>query len=96
MKAFDLRNYLDSYNSWEKIFNKSHKTINIGNMTQKDVDTIAGRLDSEMSPENLHCDGEITPAQARTKARYFTAVWEELKQVCESKGYKIPQVWELN
>ena len=54
MKAFDLRNYLDTYNSWEKIFNPNHKTINIGNMTQKDVDRIASDLDSKMSPENLH------------------------------------------
>ena len=49
MKAFDLRNYLDTYNAWQKIFDKDHKTINIGNMTQKDVDTIAGRLDGDIA-----------------------------------------------
>ena len=70
MKAFDLRNYLDTYNSWQKIFDPNHKTINIGNMRQKDVDTIAGRLDGDMSPENLHCDGEISAAAARAKADY--------------------------
>lgn len=95
MKAFDLRNYLDTYNAWQKIFDKDHKTINIGNMTQKDVDTIAGRLDGDMSPENLHCDGEITYAQAQAKADYYMEVWEELKDVCRQKGYKIPKTYEL-
>lgn len=96
MKAFDLRNYLDSYNSWQKIFDKDHKTINIGNMTQKDVDTIAGRLDGDMSPENLHCDGEISPAAARAKADYYNDVWADLKAVCEHKGLKVPHTYEFN
>ena len=95
MKAFDLRNYLDTYNAWQKIFDKTHKTINIGNMDQKAVDIIAGRLDGDMSPENLHCDGEITYSQAKAKADYYEAVWEELKDVCRQKGFKIPKVWEL-
>ena len=95
MKAFDLRNYLDTYNSWEKIFNKDHRTINIGNMTQKDVDTIAAQLDSNMSPENLHCDGEISYAAARAKADYYKDVWAELQEVCTQKGLKIPQVYEF-
>lgn len=95
MKAFDLRNYLDTYNSWQKIFDKDHKTINIGNMTQKDVDMLAGRIDSEMSPENLSCDGELTGGQVRAKADYYMDVWAELKDVCRQKGFKIPKVWEL-
>jgi len=95
MKAFDLRNYLDTYNAWQKIFDPNHRTINIGNMTQKDVQTIASRLDSDMSPENLHCDGEISYAAARAKADYYTAVWEELKDVCIQKGFKVPHVYEL-
>jgi len=95
MKAFDLRNYLDTYNAWQKIFDPTHRTINIGNLTQQDVQTIASRLDSDMSPENLHCDGEITYAQAQAKADYYNAVWEELKDVCIQKGYKIPHTYEL-
>ena len=95
MKAFGLRNFLDQHNSWEKIFNPNHKTINIGNLTQKDVNNIAAKLDSNMSPENLHCDGEISYAQAQAKADYYNAVWEELQDVCRQKGFKIPQVYEF-
>ena len=96
MQAFDLRNYLDTYNSWQKIFHKDHKTINIGNMTKQDVALIASDLDSNMSPENLHCDGEISPAQARAKAKYYRSVWKELTAVCEAKGYKVPHTYEFS
>jgi hypothetical protein len=95
MQAFGLRNFLDTYNAWEKIFNPNHKTINIGNMDQKGVDRIAANLDSKMSPENLFCDGEISHSQARTKADYYNAVWEELKDVCIQKGLKVPHVYEF-
>jgi hypothetical protein len=30
------------------------------------------RIECALSPENLHCDGEITRAQARTKERALT------------------------
>ena len=96
MKAFDLRNYLDTYNAWEKIFNPNHSTINLGNITQQGVDRIASDLDSKMSPENLHCDGEITHAQAQAKADYYNDVWEELKDVCIQKGLKVPNTYEFN
>ena len=96
MKAFDLRNFLDTYNAWQKIFDPNHKTINIGNITQQGVDRIASDLDSKMSPENLHCDGEITYAQAQAKADYYNAVWEELKDVCIQKGLKVPHTYEFN
>ena len=96
MKAFDLRNYLDTYNGWQKIFNPNHRTINLGNMTQKDVELIASDLDSKMSPENLHCDGEITVSQARAKADYYNAVWAELKAVCANKSLKVPSTYEFN
>ena len=96
MKAFDLRNYLDTYNGWQKIFNPNHRTINLGNMTQKDVERIASDLDSKMSPENLHCDGEISVSQARAKADYYNAVWAELKAVCANKSLKVPSTYEFN
>lgn len=31
------------------------------------------RIECALSPENLHCDGEITRAQARTKERALMA-----------------------
>lgn len=39
---------------------------------------IAQTLDSELSPENLHCDGEISQAQAQRKYRTLSKVAEQL------------------
>ena len=91
MKAFDLRNYLDTYNAWQKIFDKTHKTINIGNMDQKAVDIIAGRLDGDMSPENLHCDGEISHAQAAAKARELNNIRAALEHYCLNNWLDTPE-----
>jgi len=90
-----LHQYVAQHNSWQKIFDKSHVDIDINNITQAQAHSLIMKLDGEMSPENLHCDGEITYAQAQAKADYYNAVWEELKDVCIQKGYKIPHTYEL-
>ena len=33
-----------------------------------------------LSPENLHCDGEITPAQAQQRYRAIMAEWRTLEK----------------
>ena len=38
-------------------------------------------LSCALSPENLHCDGEISAAQARAKYRALTAAARELQQL---------------
>ena len=36
---------------------------------------------SAMSPENLHCDGEISRAAARRKLAFLKASWKRLEKV---------------
>jgi hypothetical protein len=43
-------------------------------------------LENLMSPENLHCDGEISPAQARAKLVQLKAKWALLEQYV---GYSV-------
>lgn len=38
------------------------------------------RLACELSPENLHCDGEISNAQAATKKRILLGHWKLLEK----------------
>lgn len=38
------------------------------------------QVDNQLSPENLHCDGEISRAQARLKSSYLTAKKIRLEQ----------------
>ena len=69
-----LKNYVEEKNRWSAIFGHSGLTL----------DTVAGRkevaeqLDCDLSPENLHCDGEITQAQAMKKFRSLSKVAEQL------------------
>jgi hypothetical protein len=39
-----------------------------------------GDLACALSPENLHCDGEISAAQARTKERAIRKEWTALER----------------
>jgi hypothetical protein len=87
---YTLHQYLDQENRWASIFDKSHVDIHINTMTQKQGDQIIARLDSQMSPENLHCDGEISHSQARAKYDYYMGVWEDLKDLYTEKGWALP------
>ena len=40
-----------------------------------------GALACDLSPENLHCDGEITVAAARKKAKEIHKAWKYLEGI---------------
>lgn len=60
-------------------------------LSQKSVDTIARRLDRDLSPENLHCDGEISPAQAAAKARELNNIRAALEHYCLNNWLDTPE-----
>ena len=39
------------------------------------------RLAGDLSPENLHCDGEISAAAARKKATVLNTAWKQLEVI---------------
>ena len=90
-----LAQYIAQHNSWNKIIDQNHVDVDINTMTKSQGDMLIGKLDSEMSPENLHCDGEISYSQAQQKFDYYTGVFEDLKDVYAQKGWDVPEVWEL-
>jgi len=47
---------------------------------------------SALSPENLHCDGEISNAEARRKERALRAQWRALEVEIGRKVYE-GEVW---
>lgn len=62
-------------------------------MLTNEIKAKFGNLACALSPENLHCDGEISAAQARTKYRQLMKEWAALeKQV----GRKVTEneVWD--
>ena len=75
MKA--LQDYVDQKNRWGALFGSQPLSLTKAGDRQK----IADAIDSELSPENLHCDGEISAQQARKKYLYLTRVAEQLQQL---------------
>ena len=90
-----LEQYVAQYNSWNKIFDKSHVDIDINNITQDQAHSLVMKLDGEMSPENLHCDGELTHSQVQTKYDHLMGVWQDLRHLYYKKGWTLPMVYEL-
>lgn len=90
-----LAKYVDQHNSWNKMFDKAHVDIDVNSMSKLQADDLIRKLDADMSPENLHCDGEITHSQAQDKYDYFMAVWQDLRSVYYKKQWTLPPVWEL-
>ena len=88
----NLTKYIDNRNDWNAIFGTPAVTFPL---SQKDVDDIARSLDSNLSPENLHCDGEISVAEADRKYRFYAKVYEELEQYCLKNWLNTPVVYEL-
>jgi len=88
----NLTHYIDQKNTWNAIFGQAPMTFPL---SQTDADKIASTLDSDLSPENLHCDGEISRAEANRKYKYLSRVVQELEAYCKSNTLTMPEVYEL-
>ena len=88
----NLNNFIQDNNRWIAIFGNPQMTFPL---TQQDADELARTLDSKLSPENLHCDGEISNAEAQRKYRFLATVCKELESYCNTNGLTAPKVYEL-
>ena len=87
-----LKNFIEDNNRWIAIFGNPAMTFPL---KQQDVEELARTLDSQLSPENLHCDGEISAAQAGRKYRLLTTVARELEAYCTANGLQMPHMYEM-
>ena len=88
----NLQHYIDNRNQWNSFFPNS-KQITFP-LSQKNADDLARSLDSDLSPENLHCDGEISRAEAQRKYNYYGSVIKELENYCLNNWLNTPVVHE--
>ena len=89
----NLTHYIDNHNSWNSFFPNS-KTISFP-LDQNTVNDLARSLDGDLSPENLHCDGEISQAEAQRKYNYYGKVIKELENYCLNNWLNTPVVEEF-
>jgi len=69
-----LTTYLDRKNSFAKIFGQ--KELSLQNAS--DRKRIAESIDSDLSPENLTCDGELPRSQVQARYKQLTTAAKEL------------------
>jgi len=74
MKKSALEQYVEQQNSWTELFGMKPLSL----LNEQDRKRIAQRLDADLSPENLTCDGEIRGTALLTKQRYLRRCAEEL------------------
>ena len=88
----NLQHYIDNRNSWNSFF--PNNTVITFPLNQKTVDELAESLDCDLSPENLHCDGEISHAEADRKYRYYGRVIKDLDRYCVNQSLTMPKIYE--
>jgi hypothetical protein len=72
----NLRTYVENrINYWRRLSNQREMTFPL---SHNDAKEIIHTLECDLSPENLHCDGEISNAEAQEKYDYYMRVHEEL------------------
>jgi len=69
-----LNEYLAQKNYWNSLFNSA--PLDLSNA--QDRKTIAQSIDSELSPENLTCDGELPASQVRARYKQLNTVAKQL------------------
>jgi hypothetical protein len=69
-----LVRYVAEQNTWNAIFGKPPYDLSI----PADRQRLASRIDGELSPENLTCDGELSRNQVQAKYNRLIKVSREL------------------
>ena len=77
MNISTLEQYVENKNKWRAVFNQKPLSL----LNANDRQAIADGIDSEMSPENLTCDGELPRSVVQLKMRNLTRCAEELLSI---------------
>lgn len=70
----ELNEFVARENRFDAIFKRP--VLDLDNA--QDRQRIASKIDSCLSPENLHCDGEISAAEANRKYRFLSKAAQQL------------------
>ena len=73
----ELKEFVDRENKWSAIFGSPALSL----QSAADRKKIANKIDSCLSPENLTCDGELSPSQVQARYRTLMRVAQELRSI---------------
>jgi len=77
MNTSTLEQYVEQKNQWGAIFGSKPLTLS----TAEDRQKIADCIDSELSPENLTCDGELPRAEVARRYKMLTRAAQQLLSI---------------
>lgn len=70
----ELKQYVEQANKWNAIFKGEQFTL----ATAEGRRRVAQKIDADLSPENLTCDGELPRAEVTRRYRELTAAAKDL------------------
>jgi hypothetical protein len=73
-----LADYIEQRNAWARIFKEP--LLNVNNLDHVAAQALADRLCSDLSPENLSCDGELDRATVQRRRTQYTGALKELQK----------------
>jgi hypothetical protein len=77
MNIATIEQYVDQKNSWGALF--GNKPLSL--LNAKDRQTVAESIDSDLSPENLTCDGELRGPAVQARYKMLTRAAQELASI---------------
>ena len=81
-----LQKYLDDVNCMRAIFEQE---LIVYPTSKEECEPIFQKLECDLSPENLCCDGEISASQVRAKYRKYEAAWRLLEKIAGPRECKV-------
>jgi len=85
----ELTRYLDTHNLMLELFRQD----TMGSLEEPEArEALFEQLASDLSPENLHCDGECTRAQVAQRLAYYNACWSQLEEL-HGRKVSVDEVW---
>lgn len=70
----ELKAYVEQTNKWNAMFKGTQYSLSSATDRQK----LANKIDADLSPENLTCDGELPIATVRARHKQLTTVAKQL------------------
>jgi hypothetical protein len=77
MNISALEAFVEQENRWSSVFGKPPLSL----LNVFDRQRIADRIDSQLSPENLSCDGELSRTETNRRYRNLTRCAEQLLSI---------------
>lgn len=77
MNLSTIEAYVEQKNAFRKLFKQPEFSL----LRASDRQYIASMLDSDISPENITCDGERPASQVRQLYAFYTRAAQELKSI---------------